>query len=267
MCFRVEGGVEVCAGPFCPSTAFTMDVCFGNGGEMAFVELNLLLVTDCAHDAVHIIDVVTRRYVGYLLDVGHFVRPCGIASTGNTVAVGIAGRGASEHGPHCVPPAIMVFEWTLCSWTFVRSIHYTETTALCNLRFLSPHVIVGGGMRFCVVTGSCIGLCPFLGDAAPDLPWFPMENSAYVIRDTQRQGHVLKYCPCSAETFALRDMKELGWSPCVKAVCSFEGGIIVCLGRFGIFCGTEEVVRRASMSSARMSWMGVVVRGILWMKT
>jgi hypothetical protein len=59
-------------------------------GRMTFTgpaTSRLLLLTDAGHDAVHVIDVVSRVHAGYVAAPGTIAGPRGVAAKGSLVAV------------------------------------------------------------------------------------------------------------------------------------------------------------------------------------
>ncbi len=272
-CFVVKGGID--APPswslrIMGSSTLGMDVNFGTGGDMTFVEPNLLLVTDCTHHAVHVIDVVARRYAGHLLDPGCFVRPCSITSMGDTVAVGIAGRGSTaDKGGPIVEPSVLLFQRTSTSWTFLRRILFSEENKPRNLRFISPSIITNHGLNFCVHRGTYVGRRPVLCQGWRKYPWFPMENVGYMVWETcgfDNNNDALWIVSEDFEKGTQVPLLAMQTDPIADA-CSYEGGVIYCTSHFvpgfATFLGTREVVRRASMSAIKIAWMGAVIRGVL----
>lgn len=82
----------------------------------------LLLVTDNGHDAVHIVDVVRRRHVGYIADPGSVAGPRGVAAcnTASSALVAISAWKETDRGDHVVH--VFASNGSGSHWTKVRVI-------------------------------------------------------------------------------------------------------------------------------------------------
>jgi hypothetical protein len=85
----------------------------------------LLLVTDAGNDAVHVIDAVHGRHVGYLAAPGTINRPRGVAARGTKAAVSIRKGGF----------AVRLYEGSGTTWTIERIIGHVVRPY--GLRFTS----------------------------------------------------------------------------------------------------------------------------------
>ena len=87
----------------------------GYSGFLAFAS-RLLLVTDCGHDTVHMVDVASRAHVGYLAAPGSITGPRGVAANGTLVAVSAwKTEGSEDHMVH-------IYRSVGTAWTHVRAI-------------------------------------------------------------------------------------------------------------------------------------------------
>jgi hypothetical protein len=105
-----------------------------SSGYLAFTGCALarnLLVTDAGHDAVHVIDVVYKRHVGFVAAPGTITGPRGVAARDSWVAVS-AWRSFFRND------MIQIFEGSGAVWTRVRVVEYTADGVLSRpwgLRF------------------------------------------------------------------------------------------------------------------------------------
>jgi hypothetical protein len=89
----------------------------GRSGYLAFTGTaasRLLLVTDAGHDAVHVVNIVTRVHAGYVAAPGTITGPRGVAARGSLVAV--SAWKVSAGGDHVVH----LFEGTCGCWAPLR---------------------------------------------------------------------------------------------------------------------------------------------------
>jgi hypothetical protein len=109
----------------------------GWSGWMAFTGPDTcghLVVSDCGHDAVHVIDVVGRAHVGYVAAPGMIAGPRGVATRGTRVAI-------SAYGP--LGSRVYLFEGGGAEWVATRSWAPTgASVGVCG------HVTRPYGLRF-----------------------------------------------------------------------------------------------------------------------
>jgi hypothetical protein len=131
-------------------------------GYMAFTDVAdscyYLLVTDAGHDAVHVIDVVAGKHMGYVAAPGAIAGPRGVATKGCRVAIssGVSiGGGGGDH-------VVRLFEGSGAAWTPVRELVGGHAFCPRGLRFTATgtHLVVAdtyfGPLRELVLRGGRI---------------------------------------------------------------------------------------------------------------
>jgi hypothetical protein len=105
----------------------------------------LLLVSDAGHRAVHLVDVVHHRHVGYVVAPGSKIGPRGVAANacGSLVAVSAWGADDSAYGDE-----VHLFKGGDCAWTPTCVVQVGHNAHPSGLRFSSD------GGTLCVAAGT-----------------------------------------------------------------------------------------------------------------
>ena len=129
----------------------------GWSGMLAFTnsgietEPPLLLVTDHGHDAVHLIDVVSLRHMGFVGGLGKVPGPRGVAAGCCVVAV------SCWKEVHCGQHVVLLFEGRGDAWTLLRTVG--SGTGTRDGQFHMPY-----GLRFTGDGGSSVAVADCLND-------------------------------------------------------------------------------------------------------
>jgi hypothetical protein len=243
----------------------------------------LLLVTDPGHDAVHLVDVVSRSHAGYVAPPGSLSGPRGVAASRVSPLVAVSTWTRHDSGDHVV----VVYRGSGAVWEAVRVI---------GVGFRGPGSRDGQlkrqyGVRF---SGDGSGVC--VADCWNDrVSMFHVVGGGFVRhvttgvswpRDVEEvEGGWLVACVGSDTVEFVCDgvggdgdgrpslgKAGGGWGrgdgeftgPSALAVVPGLGLVVrECLGaRIQVFA-TPDTIAMAAMSRSRVAWMGAVVRAVL----
>ena len=253
------------------------DFATGPSGWMAFTgppTTRLLLLTDAGHDAVHVIDAVGRVHVGYVAAPGTIAGPRGVAARGSLVAVCTWKLyGSGDH-------VVRLFEGSGATWTAVRVVAggFGDPGRAVG-QLWSPY-----GLRFTADgTGLVVAEC-----GARRVSMFRVGDGSFVRHvatglggspdDVEEcEGGWLVACGHPSHTIEFVGGDGVGWASlgkvgsgdgdfnCPAALALVPGlGLVVReegnRGRLQ-FLATPDSIAMASMSAARVAWMGAVARG------
>jgi hypothetical protein len=292
---RTLGGVRSVA----PMQFKFMDAYGWSSGYLAFASPStaasssssaraLLLVTDAGHDAVHLVDVVSRRHAGYLAPPGSIAGPRGVAASRASPLVAISAWKMGDRGDHVV----VVYRSSGAAWEAVRVIGGGFGDPGANDGQLDTPF----GLQF---SGDGSGIC--VADWGNDRAGvFRVDDGGFVqhlgtglsgpLDAEEVEGGWLVACACSdtvkfvslcAEGVGLdggaggvdgsrpflgeagSGDAEISWPVALGVVPGL--GLVVREagngGRLQVFA-TPDAVAMVAMSPARVAWMGAVARGL-----
>jgi len=258
----------------------------GSSGRMAFTgppTARLLLVTDAGHDAVHLVDVVTRTHAGYLASPGSIFGPRGMAASRASPLVAVSAW------KRCLPGEQVVRLYRRrgggTAWEAVWVIGDGLGRPGCNdVQLGAPY-----GLRFSAVE-SVICATDALNDRASV---FRVGDGGFVRhiaegldvpRDVEEleggwlvacwRSHSVTFVGVGDVSAAGGEHPSLGKGgggdgefKCITALAVVPGLGLVVLeegngGRLQVFA-TPDTIAMASMSHVRVVWLGVVARAVL----
>jgi len=233
-------------------------------GYMAFTDVAdscyYLLVTDAGHDAVHVIDVVAGKHMGYVAAPGAIAGPRGVATKGCRVAIssGVSiGGGGGDH-------VVRLFEGSGAAWTPVRELVGGHGFCPRGLRFTATgtHLVVADILARCVSL-FCVEDGSFVRHMATGLHGNPIDleecEEGWLVAC---RGHAGPILVLEEGWNALTpDIQRIRKSSAVASVGAFS--VVRCGNRQLQFFATPDTVAMAAMTAMRVAWMLAAVRGVL----
>ena len=266
-----------------------------NGGDtpsgyLAFVGCTtsrLLLVSDAGSEAVHVVDVVGRKHVGYVAAPGTIDGPKQIATRGSLVAVNV--RPSSTGLPYTGEYKVVLFEGSGVSWMKVREVQNLG----CKRGCADERLYDSTGLRF---TRDGTGLVVANnGSASVSIlrvqdwtferhvvahPMLSMTFKRFVDVEECEGGWLIAYATRNADHCAVTFVDDEGVRRATMGQLGREIGEFTGLdgmtlvpglglvtrefwnnGRVQVFA-TPDVVAMGAMSHMRVAWMVAVARGV-----
>jgi len=263
-------GADFSADVSAPLLRFRFNDPKARGCVLAFTDdatLPLLLVADDGSNAVHVVDVVDRRHVGYVGGLGSIKGPMGVATRGSMVAV------SCWTPPRSGVHVVHLFEGGGSTWTLLRTIGgnlgrgHGQLHCPYGLRFTADGtgVAVADALNcrvslFNVGDGSFVRLLATNTPAVVDIEpceggWLAVRGSSAVVfvgEDAPDGEHVLLGGHCEG-TPDFEVPSALAWVPDL-------GLMVRDLYSVQVFA-TPNMIAMAAMSTARVAWMSVCHRG------
>jgi hypothetical protein len=238
-------------------------------GYMAYTDSCLLVLSDCCHEAVHVIDVLSATHVGFVVEPvvagrnGAWQRPRAVAAQGSTVAVGFFVAGSES--------CIRLYGGSGASWSLQRVLGH-NTSHFFSLKFTRD-----GSSLLTSVGGNYSSSAVLLVDLASGSQQTIHSEVDKTFRDVEEceDGTLMAAVntlgvfalyknPCS-RNYYIQDVVRMG---ATFSLASFsEGFLVVGKSDYGtirnelyVLTG-EDAIAMACISALRVAWMVAVARG------
>jgi hypothetical protein len=223
-------------------------------GQMAFTGATaiarFLVVIDGVHEAVHVVDVVHGKHVGYVAAPGCIRLPMGVAAHGTKVAVSMWQRGGGG--------AVCMYEGEGTTWTSTRMVH-------CCLSY---------GLRF-TADGTGLVVAGLMEAGGCSVSLLCAKDGSFVRHLATGLCNVISVEECEAGRWALaswdsdtvvfvggtsvagnfKKPSALAYAPGLGLLVRDNDGVQL--------FATVDAIAMAAMSVMKTTWMATVLRGAI----